>query len=131
MFSACFLIMFSYEESDRYIVMDNRQVICLGVYSQADELTVRHGLCKQLQIPRFPLTNNKKPFLSIIFLLFFWFILLFYLFLFSSIICGSKGRSISSERVWLRLMRRPVRVSNCSMRRQGSSNRQASSYSIG
>ena len=43
-FFTCFLIMFSYEESDRFTVMDNRQVICLGVYSQANELTVRHGL---------------------------------------------------------------------------------------
>lgn len=63
MFSVCFLITFSYEESDRFTVMDNRQVICLGVYSQADELTVRHGCYKQLQIPRFPLskTNATPP----------------------------------------------------------------------
>ena len=39
-----FLILFSYEESDRFTVMENRQVICLGVYSQADELTVIHEL---------------------------------------------------------------------------------------
>lgn len=40
--------MFSYqvflEESDRLTAMDNRQVICLGVYSQADELTISHKL---------------------------------------------------------------------------------------
>ena len=59
MFSVCFLITFSYEESDRFTVMDNRQVICLGVYSQADELTVRHGCYKQLQIPRFPLSKTN------------------------------------------------------------------------
>ena len=44
MFSVRFLILFSYEESDRFTVMENRQVICLGVYSQADELTVIHEL---------------------------------------------------------------------------------------
>lgn len=32
------------EESDWFTVMDNKQVICLGVYSQADELTIRHKL---------------------------------------------------------------------------------------
>ena len=40
--------LFSYlvflEESDWFTVMDNRQVICLGVHSQADELTIRHKL---------------------------------------------------------------------------------------
>ena len=44
MFSVRFLILFSYEESDRFTVMENRQVICQGDYSQANELIVIHEL---------------------------------------------------------------------------------------
>ena len=51
--------MFSYEESDRFTVMDNRQVICLGVHSQADELTVRHGLLQATADSSFSSTNIK------------------------------------------------------------------------
>lgn len=56
--------MFSYqvflEESDRLTAMDNRQVICLGVYSQADELTISHKLLQATADSSFFLIKPKK-----------------------------------------------------------------------
>lgn len=43
-FSYMFSYLFSYEESDSRTIMDNRQDICLGVYSQANVLNVGHKL---------------------------------------------------------------------------------------
>lgn len=69
----CVFGMFSYpvflEESDRFTVMDNRQVICLGVYSQADELTIRHKLLQSncrflvflyIKLENFVSRNNRS-----------------------------------------------------------------------
>lgn len=58
--------MFSYqvflEESDRLTAMDNRQVICLGIYSQADELTISHKLLQATADSSFSLIKPKKFF---------------------------------------------------------------------